>query len=83
MNLVDFAIDGIKDPLQVLLSDYDFCLKYKIGIGSLLVIGEEYSDGEVVLADLGGSLILAYIQIDETRKLLISLMKPNIFLTTA
>jgi len=59
MNLVDFVLDGIDEPISVLLTDVEFCQKYQIQLGSTLIVGGDIRDGVIVLVDLDGKFILA------------------------
>ena len=59
MNLVDFVLDGIDEPISVLLTDVEFCQKYQIQFGSALIVGGDIRDGVIVLVDLDGKFILA------------------------
>jgi hypothetical protein len=69
MNLVDFAVNGIEEPISVLLTDVDFCNKYNIKFGSALIVGGEIRDGVIVLVDLDGEFMLAVSRGETVRDL--------------
>jgi transcriptional regulator with XRE-family HTH domain len=64
-NIVDIAYNGIKEVLLISMTVVEFCQKYKIEIGSTLVLDDEYQKGEIVYVDMDGHFILAEYGIDK------------------
>ncbi len=61
VNIMDVVIDGIKSPINILITATHFREKYQIKANASLVIGEEYTDGNTVLAFDGKQFMLLEI----------------------
>ena len=59
INLIDFDLSGVENPLLVSVISLPFCEKYKLSNGVSLMISSEYQEGEIVLAEVGLYFILA------------------------
>ena len=59
INLIDFDLSGVENPMLVSVISLPFCEKYKLSNGVSLMISSEYQEGEIVLAEVGFYFILA------------------------
>ena len=58
-NIVEFAYANIKNPVLISVISPNFCKKYEMAIGSLLVLSDEVEDGNIVLIKLGRNYEIA------------------------
>ncbi len=51
-DIVDIMFDGIRNPIMIMISSDDFCKKYNVENGAIIIINESYTNGDIVLASI-------------------------------
>ncbi len=64
VNIIDVVVDGIKEPIAILMNTPDFCKKYNLNIGSILIMNEFYEDGDIVFVAINEKHYIAELDND-------------------